>query len=176
MPAGELRDVQGNGHTAAAAVGFDLVVFPALPLAGSDPLAVSSPSGSTGACCAFPSSLRPSSLYPSGVQCRVSSTGTCGSCARQELMPAPVDCQNTARATGHDTIATRAPTSLALVAELVRLLRLMFRSRAQLAAENLFLRKQLACYIERQFDRAARKTLPESHSCCSRTSSTGASS
>ena len=26
----------------------------------------------------------------------------------------------------------------------------MFRSRAQLAAENLFLRKQLACYIERQ--------------------------
>jgi hypothetical protein len=26
----------------------------------------------------------------------------------------------------------------------------MFRSRAELAAENLFLRKQLACYIERQ--------------------------
>ena len=30
------------------------------------------------------------------------------------------------------------------------LLRLIFHSRAQLAAENLFLRKQLACYIERQ--------------------------
>jgi hypothetical protein len=26
----------------------------------------------------------------------------------------------------------------------------MFRSRTQLAAENLFLRKQLACYVERQ--------------------------
>jgi hypothetical protein len=33
---------------------------------------------------------------------------------------------------------------------LFRLLRLMVRSRAQLAAENLFLRKQLACYVERQ--------------------------
>jgi len=41
-------------------------------------------------------------------------------------------------------------TSLALVADLLRALRRMFRSRAQLAAENLFLRKQLACYIERQ--------------------------
>ncbi|HZM93540.1 MAG TPA: integrase core domain-containing protein [Vicinamibacterales bacterium] len=41
-------------------------------------------------------------------------------------------------------------TSLALVTDLVRLLRLMFQSRAQLAAENLFLRKQLACYVERQ--------------------------
>jgi len=40
-------------------------------------------------------------------------------------------------------------TSLALVADLVRSLRLMLRFRAQLAAENLFLRKQLACYIER---------------------------
>ena len=30
------------------------------------------------------------------------------------------------------------------------LLRLIFHSRAQLAAENLFLRKQLVCYIERQ--------------------------
>jgi hypothetical protein len=27
---------------------------------------------------------------------------------------------------------------------------LVFRSRAELAAENLFLRKQLACYLERQ--------------------------
>jgi hypothetical protein len=41
-------------------------------------------------------------------------------------------------------------TALALVADLLRSLRLMFRPRAQLAAENLFLRKQLACYIERQ--------------------------
>jgi putative transposase len=41
-------------------------------------------------------------------------------------------------------------TALALLADLLRLLRLMCRSRTQLAAENLFLRKQLACYIERQ--------------------------
>jgi hypothetical protein len=41
-------------------------------------------------------------------------------------------------------------TTVTLLADLLRLLRLMFRSRAQLAAENLFLRKQLACYIERQ--------------------------
>jgi putative transposase len=39
---------------------------------------------------------------------------------------------------------------LALVADLLRLLRLMFWSRTRLAAENLFLRKQLAGYIERQ--------------------------
>jgi hypothetical protein len=55
-------------------------------------------------------------------------------------------------------------TALALLADLLRLLRLMFRSRTQLAAENLFLRKQLACYIERQVrprrtDNAARITL-----------------
>ena len=42
------------------------------------------------------------------------------------------------------------PTALTLLADLFRLLRLMVRSRAQLAAENLFLRKQLACYVERQ--------------------------
>ena len=41
-------------------------------------------------------------------------------------------------------------TTVTLLADVLRLLRLMFRSRAQLAAENLFLRKQLACYIERQ--------------------------
>jgi len=41
-------------------------------------------------------------------------------------------------------------TSFALAEDLLRSVRLMFRSRAQLAAENLFLRKQLACYIERQ--------------------------
>jgi hypothetical protein len=41
-------------------------------------------------------------------------------------------------------------TPLALLADLLRLLRLMLHSRMQLAAENLFLRKQLACYIERQ--------------------------
>jgi len=41
-------------------------------------------------------------------------------------------------------------TAFALLADLLRLLRLMFQSRAQLAAENLFLRQQLACYVERQ--------------------------
>ena len=41
-------------------------------------------------------------------------------------------------------------TALTLLADLLRLLRLMSRSRTQLAAENLFLRKQLASYIERQ--------------------------
>ena len=41
-------------------------------------------------------------------------------------------------------------TVLALLADLLRLLRLMFRPRGQLVAENLFLRKQLACYVERQ--------------------------
>jgi transposase InsO family protein len=55
-------------------------------------------------------------------------------------------------------------TALALLADLVRLLRLMSRSRAQLAAENLFLRKQLACYMKRQIrprrtDNASRITL-----------------
>jgi len=40
-------------------------------------------------------------------------------------------------------------TALALLAVL-RLLRLMFWSRTQLAAEHLFLRKQLACYVERE--------------------------
>ena len=41
-------------------------------------------------------------------------------------------------------------TALALLADLLRLLWLMVRSRGQLAAENLFLRKQFACYIERR--------------------------
>jgi len=41
-------------------------------------------------------------------------------------------------------------TALALFADLLRLLQLMLRSRAQLATENLFLRKQLAYCIERQ--------------------------
>jgi len=55
-------------------------------------------------------------------------------------------------------------TSLALLADLWRLVRLLFQSRAQLAAENVFLRKQLACYIERQVrprrtDNASRMTL-----------------
>ena len=40
--------------------------------------------------------------------------------------------------------------ALALIVDLLRLLRLTFRSRAQLAAESLFLRKQLACYVERK--------------------------
>ena len=41
-------------------------------------------------------------------------------------------------------------TTFALLADLSRLVVLVFRSRAELAAENLFLRKQLACYLERQ--------------------------
>jgi putative transposase len=41
-------------------------------------------------------------------------------------------------------------TAFALLADLLRLVALVFRSRAELAAENLFLRKQLACYLERQ--------------------------
>ena len=41
-------------------------------------------------------------------------------------------------------------TAFALLADLSRLVALVFRSRAELAAENLFLRKQLACYLERQ--------------------------
>ena len=40
--------------------------------------------------------------------------------------------------------------ALALIVDLLRLLRLTFRSRARLPAENLFLRKQLACYVERK--------------------------
>jgi transposase InsO family protein len=41
-------------------------------------------------------------------------------------------------------------TTFALVNDFLCLLRLMCRSRAHLAAENLFLRKQLACYLERE--------------------------
>src|SRR5262245_5121171 len=41
-------------------------------------------------------------------------------------------------------------TMLRLVGDLVRLVAEAMRSRAQLAAENLFLRKQLALYVERQ--------------------------
>jgi putative transposase len=41
-------------------------------------------------------------------------------------------------------------TAFALLADLLGLVALVFRSRAELAAENLFLRKQLACYLERQ--------------------------
>jgi len=41
-------------------------------------------------------------------------------------------------------------TVLTLLTDLLRLLALVSRSRAQLAAENLFLRKQLACYLERK--------------------------
>ena len=41
-------------------------------------------------------------------------------------------------------------TAFARLADFWRLLALVLRSRAELAAENLFLRKQLACYLERQ--------------------------
>ncbi|MGH9385920.1 MAG: transposase [Vicinamibacterales bacterium] len=55
-------------------------------------------------------------------------------------------------------------TALALLTDLLRLLRSTFRSRAQLAAENVFLRKQLAYYVERKIrpkraDNATRLTL-----------------
>ena len=55
-------------------------------------------------------------------------------------------------------------TALALFADLLRLLRLTCRSRVHLAAENLFLHKQLAYYIERKVrpthaDNATRVTL-----------------
>jgi hypothetical protein len=54
-----------------------------------------------------------------------------------------------------------------IAADLLRLLRLTFRSRAQLAAKNLFLRKQLAYYIERKVrpTRADNATVSLS-SCC----------
>jgi putative transposase len=54
-------------------------------------------------------------------------------------------------ATSHGTVSSPhvIPTSLALVSDLFRLFALALRSRTRLAAENLFLRKQLACYLER---------------------------
>jgi putative transposase len=55
-------------------------------------------------------------------------------------------------------------TACALLFDLIWLSRSTLRSRSHLAAENLFLRKQLACYVERQFrpkrpDNATRVTL-----------------
>src|SRR5918996_117757 len=47
-------------------------------------------------------------------------------------------------------LAHAAATAHAVLADLVRLMGLCFRSRAALAAENLFLRKQLALYEERK--------------------------
>jgi hypothetical protein len=44
-------------------------------------------------------------------------------------------------------------TALALVSDLLHLLRSTRRSRAQLAAENLFLRKQLALCVARTIGR-----------------------
>jgi hypothetical protein len=41
-------------------------------------------------------------------------------------------------------------TAFALLADLLRLVASVCRPRAQLAAENLFMRKQIACYLERQ--------------------------
>ena len=52
------------------------------------------------------------------------------------------------------------PTAFALVSDLLRLFALTLRSRTRLAAENLFLRKQLACYLERNVDHVARTALP----------------
>ena len=56
--------------------------------------------------------------------------------------------------------------ALALIVDLLRLLRLTFRSRARLAAENLFLRKQLACYVERKVRPRERTMRRVSHSFC----------
>ena len=55
-------------------------------------------------------------------------------------------------------------TALALLSDILRLLRSIVRSHAQLATENLFLRKQLACYVERKIrprraDKATRAAL-----------------
>jgi hypothetical protein len=47
-------------------------------------------------------------------------------------------------------IRTLIQTILWVAHDFGSLLSLAFRSRAQLAAENLFLRKQLALYLERQ--------------------------
>ena len=43
-----------------------------------------------------------------------------------------------------------ARTVLRIIGDVVRLASAVMRSHAQLAAENLFLRKQLALYVERQ--------------------------
>jgi putative transposase len=50
----------------------------------------------------------------------------------------------------HSHIRTLIQTILWVAHDFGSLLSLAFRSRAQLAAENLFLRKQLALYLERQ--------------------------
>jgi hypothetical protein len=57
-----------------------------------------------------------------------------------------VDCNLIA----HGIIATLLRTALALLADLSHLPRLMVRSRTQVAAENMYQRNQLACYIVRQ--------------------------
>ena len=48
-------------------------------------------------------------------------------------------------------------TIIRVARDLVALMSLAMRSRAQLAAENLFLRKQLALYLERRVDAPARR-------------------
>ena len=65
--------------------------------------------------------------------------------------------------------------ALALIVDLLRLLRLTFRSRARLAAENLFLRKQLACYVERKVGPKGADKRRVSHSFCCPDSSPGGS-
>jgi putative transposase len=66
------------------------------------------------------------------------SEGTVDSCQRQDS------------GTGATRYHRQPWTAFALLADVSRLVALMFRSRADLAAENLFLRKQLACDLERQ--------------------------
>jgi hypothetical protein len=58
----------------------------------------------------------------------------------------------------------------------VHFLALTWSSHASLAAENLFLRKQLAFYLEREARRGASTLPPESRSSCSRSLSAGGAS
>jgi hypothetical protein len=53
----------------------------------------------------------------------------------------------------------RVSTPFWVLGDIGRLASLLLQSRASLAAENVFLRKQLALYLERQVNRGAR-TMP----------------
>jgi hypothetical protein len=54
-------------------------------------------------------------------------------------------------------------TVVDVLADIARLGLLTLHSRTQLAAENMFLRKQLALYLERPSSRAGPTTRPASH-------------
>ena len=55
-------------------------------------------------------------------------------------------------------------TIVGVVADVLRFVSSMWRPHAQLAAENLFLRKQLALYLERNLKPRRPMTRPELHS------------